>query len=277
MTTSSAVALKHLQHLKPGDGWSIQEKKDEKTLLLRLLRRGVQLTDNYFLDIYYDGEHVVGILSVNAKAAQAQAQILVDGKGQPVRGVKLKTVSWEQAQTPRPKQSSSSSSSSESSSSSSLPSMTSSWTPEQHRQLWLHVGGFLVSTILIRLVFQTMFVLYICAFPLLYIYLVNTCPSEASFDAKKEMKRVLRGAHLPDDDPNKPKGLISETLARINASLATEVATGLGYEVTLTDVAGAVRVACLRVPAAKMDFYWVGALKTWYYVYSMEIPSDKAD
>jgi hypothetical protein len=72
--------------------------------------------------------------------------------------------------------------------------------------------------------------------------------------------------------PDKPKGILSETLARINATLTTEVATGLsGYEVTMMPLASAVIVACVRVPSAKRDCYWIGAASKWWYVCGREL------
>ena len=277
-TPSSAAALQHLQRIRPGDGWSLQQQPKDKTL--KLLRRSVPLTDNAFVDLHVDGDgEVVGILSVSG--ATAQAQVLVDAKGQPVRGIRLKTVPWKNRGAPQGASSdaaaATSASRASSSTSSAPPSGTPSWTPEQHRQLWQLVGGFLAAVTILRLLVQTALLLSVLALPLLYLYLASTCPPASSFEAKKELKRVLRGHHLPDHHPDKPKGWLGEAVARINATVATELATGLGYEETVVDLAGAIRVACVRVPAAKMDFYWVGALHTWYYVYSNEIVSDKRD
>ena len=37
---------------------------------------------------------------------------------------------------------------------------------------------------------------------------------------------------MPEDDPNKPKSWLSEQVARATASVATEVATSFGHEVS---------------------------------------------
>jgi hypothetical protein len=66
-------------------------------------------------------------------------------------------------------------------------------TPEQQRQILQYAAGALLSSILLKVVFNAMFYLYIVALPLVYLYCVQTCPSNESFDAKKEIKRVLRG------------------------------------------------------------------------------------
>lgn len=57
--------------------------------------------------------------------------------------------------------------------------------------------------------------------PLFYLYLVQTCPSPATFDAERELKRVLRGHYLPEDNPEKPRGWLQETMASVTASVAT--------------------------------------------------------
>ena len=147
---------------------------------------------------------------------------------------------------------------------------------EQNMQLIKFGVMGIAGLLLLRVVLNAALVLYILALPALYVYLLNTCPAEASFDAKKELKRVMRGHHLPENHPDKPKGFLSETLARLSASVTAEVATGLlGYEITMIDLAGAAKVVCVRVPAAKMDYYWAGLVGQWYYVYSNEI-SDQA-
>ena len=145
-------------------------------------------------------------------------------------------------------------------------------------ELLTYAGYLIAGLVILKILFQTMFVLYILAFPIAYLYLVQTRPSDQSFDAKQQLKRVLRGQHLPEDHPDKPKGFLGETLARINASVATELATGLGYEVSLTTLASAATVAKVRVPTVNTDFYWLGAASRWTYVYSSEIKSEnKAD
>jgi hypothetical protein len=54
-------------------------------------------------------------------------------------------------------------------------------------------GMFVAAMTIMKVLYNAMFALWIVAFPLIYIYAVQQCPSDASFDAKKELKRVLRG------------------------------------------------------------------------------------
>jgi hypothetical protein len=69
------------------------------------------------------------------------------------------------------------------------------------------------------------------------------------------------------------QGFLNEAFARINATLTTEIATGLGYEIEMFPLAGAAYVASVRVPASRMDCYWIGANNRWYYVWSRELPN----
>jgi len=290
-------ALKHLKRIKPLDGWSIEAKERAGHQQVRLCRRSVPLTDNYFLDIHHDSSSssVVGILTNVGRDGKAQAQILVDSKGNPIgRKVSLVQVtSW--TKTPAKARSSSIFSSIASAASAVMsdnkeepvqsftgrPPASNSTTsttvsPEQNMAIIKFAGTLIGVVAVCKVVFQTMFLLYIVAFPMAYLYLVQTCPSQASFDVKKELRRVLRGHHLPEDHPDKPKGFFSEALARLNANLATELATFPGYEVTMVPFAGALIISCVRVPSAKRDFYWVGANSQWYYVYAMDIAEDNA-
>jgi hypothetical protein len=281
LSTRSQQALSHLQKLRPGEGWSVQQqsqspqKNEDEAAAVRLLRRNVPLTDNYFVDLYYDGTDVVGLLSRPSANSQSptQGQVLVDAKGQIVREMKLKSVRVLAKDAGAPTTTSSRSGSG--SGSSNGDDSAAMWTPEQHKQMLQMVGGAVACAVAVRVVLQTLTVLYVLAIPALYVYLVSTCPSEDSFDAKQQLKRVLRGAHLPENHPDKPRGMLSEALARLQATVATELATLPGYEVTRTSVAGAVLVSCVRVPTAAMDFYWVGAANRWFYVTSVQLSNDE--
>mmetsp|Transcript_6239 Transcript_6239/g.9045 ORF Transcript_6239/g.9045 Transcript_6239/m.9045 type:complete len:109 (-) Transcript_6239:301-627(-) len=106
---------------------------------------------------------------------------------------------------------------------------------------------------------------------------VKTVLQTSHLTPKKEIKRVLRGANLSDDDPNKPKGWLEKTVAKANASIFTELATGLGYEVTKTHMYGFATLASARVPSAKMDFYWIGAFGKWTYITAREMEKEHYD
>ena len=262
MSISSKEALEHLKKLKPYDGWSIERKGSTA----RLVRRSLPLTDNFFLDIHYDAIKtgtVVGILS--SSKDKAQGKVLVDKHGKPVpptsKSSAIIAVSSYNA---------SPATSSGNGSGSSLPPVD----HEKNLQTLRYMGYFLGALVAMRAVAATLFgisALLTLVFPFAYLYAVMKCPAVESFDAKKQLKRVMRGHHLPEDHPDKPKGLLSQTLARISATVATEVATGLGYEIEITNLAGAAHLAKVTVPTSHMQFYWIGAMDNWHYVYSREI------
>jgi len=54
-------------------------------------------------------------------------------------------------------------------------------------------GMAVCSLVVLKMLSSAMFAVWIVAFPLVYFYAVQQCPSDESFDAKKELKRVLRG------------------------------------------------------------------------------------
>jgi hypothetical protein len=257
MSPSSDAALAHLQKLKPTDGWKLEYKKGTTGVpLVRLTRRSVPVTDSYFLDIVYDHQatkQVVGILAAPS-AGQAQAQVLVDRYGKPASGSKVQLVTVRYPQ--------------QAGSNNNTTTTTTKFTDAQNRDLLFYGGSAVMAAIVFRLVTSAIFGLSILALPLLYLYLVLNCPAPESFDAKKELKRILRGYHLPENHRDKPKGFLEETLARVQATVATEIATLPGYEVTLVSLAGAIVVASCRVPSVRMDYYWIGAGQRWWYVYA---------
>ena len=148
---------------------------------------------------------------------------------------------------------------------------------QENKDLLMMAGYAIGAAFLMKFLFQAMFAVYVLAFPLVYVYAVQTCPSLESFDVKKELKRVLRGHHLPEDHPNKPKGFLSEVYAKVAASVTTELATGLGYEVTLYPLLGAAAIAAVRVPSVRTDCYWIGVFGKWRYLFQKEILSRKSD
>jgi hypothetical protein len=146
---------------------------------------------------------------------------------------------------------------------------------EQNKELIKYAAMFVGGSIVLRAAFASLFVVYVVALPLLYLYALSTCPSPQSFDGKKELKRVLRGHHLPESHPDKPKGFFEGLAARVAASVTTELATLPGYELSMLPLAGAAIVTTVTVPTAKMEYYWVGAFDKWYYVTSRELPNSK--
>ena len=111
--------------------------------------------------------------------------------------------------------------------------------------------------------------LFLLVLPGIYAYGLQTCPANSTFDAKKEVKRVLRGHHLPDDHPAKPRkgNFLEEWTAKISASVATEVsAVAGGYS---TDIApllgGCAKHASVTLPTLGLTCEWIGFNDTWYH------------
>jgi hypothetical protein len=131
-------------------------------------------------------------------------------------------------------------------------------------------GFAVMSLVVMKILYSALFAVWIAVFPLAYLYAVQKCPSDESFDAKKELKRVLRGHNLPDGHPDKPKGFISETISRVQASVATELATAPGYQVAIYDFIGAFKLAVVTVPTIEQDLYWIGFAQQWKYLFQRD-------
>lgn len=271
MSASADVAVAHLKATKPLGAWSVESKGGA----YRLLRRKIAVTDSYFLDIHYDtaSRCVVGILS-RPKSGKAQGQVLVDQDGKLTGTSKVQIISVA-GYDPNKKRSSASgvvnanrSNSTRSSATTNTANSNNTLTHDQNKQLLQYAVYFLGSIMILRALTQAVFAVSLLFVPMVYLYALQSCPSENSFDAKKELRRILRGHHLPENHEAKPKGWLNETIARVNAAVTTELATGLGYEVSMRSFGGAAWLTCVRVPTNKIDFYWIGAFDKWIYVYS---------
>lgn len=71
------------------------------------------------------------------------------------------------------------------------------------------------------------------AAPICGFYLMSTCPTNETFDSKKELKRVLRGFYKSDADPSKPKNFFEKALAKVNATVEAEAAAFAGCNVEI--------------------------------------------
>jgi len=255
----SRRALAHLKALAPTDGWSVEDLLNE----VRLLRRNVPLTDNYFLDLYVEptAGRTVGILST----ATGQGQVLVDASGKPT-GRYLQIISCPSYHEEQ---------NHERGGTMEGPGLASTTTTplsdEDNKALILYAAYAVGAAIAVRLVLQAAFIFYLLALPILYSYAHQTCPPDESFDAKQQLKRVLRGHHLPDDHPDKPKGFLQSTMAKWSATITTELSTSLGYEVDMTHVLGVLTLARVTVPAVNRTFVWMGVTHNWRYVYCQEL------
>jgi len=265
----SKRALVHLKKLKPYDGWSVE--KHGTTKQVRLLRRSVPLTENYFHDIHYDpvSGNVVGIMT---KSPPCQAQVLVNDNGKPVKSrtpTIIYVTTWK-----KPTSSTTSSTSRSAFNASVGATDADSLSDEQNRQLMQYAAYAVGVAIVAKVVLSAMVSLYLILFPLIVLYAIQTCPSESSFDAKKELKRVMRGHHLPESHPDKPRGWLNQTIAKVSASVTTELATGLGYELSMTNVLNACMIATVNVPSVNRGYIWIGIFDKWRFIYSSELERD---
>mmetsp|Transcript_40182 Transcript_40182/g.70698 ORF Transcript_40182/g.70698 Transcript_40182/m.70698 type:complete len:194 (-) Transcript_40182:596-1177(-) len=142
-----------------------------------------------------------------------------------------------------------------------------------NNELLFKYGGMALGALLaLKIIFTALNILSILVLPLVYLYLASNCPSNDTFDAKKELKRVMRGAHLPEE--HQPKGFFEQGLNRLAASVTTELATSLGYEISMTDCFGAAKMATVKVPVANAEYYWIGVVGKWRYIGQREIPGN---
>ena len=93
-------------------------------------------------------------------------------------------------------------------------------------------------------------------------------PEATSFDKRKELKRVLRGHHLKEDHPEKPKGYFGNIMAKASASVSAETAVLTGARVQLTPYQGALIVVEMKVPRNYNKYYWIGIAGEWRYLFS---------
>ena len=296
----AAAALRHLRRVKPEDGWSADTYLSSRgRRMVRLKRRNVALGDRGgYEDLVHDSEgsgSVVGLTGyVDPVRKYGRGEVLVEAGGEVCR------VPREAARVTMAAPASGPSGGAvgvgggggapsagaqgaapldpEAVLRVGLEAISAllrgeALTPDQNGGLARLVLGLAGLALVLRAVLSVLFGLWILILPLAYLYGVQTCPDPDSFDAKRELKRVLRGANLPEDHPDRPRGWLAENLARAAASVTTELAAGLGgYTTTLRSwLGGAVTVATVRVPGMNATCYWVGAFGRWTYVMQREI------
>lgn len=147
-------------------------------------------------------------------------------------------------------------------------------TKEENKPM-VHYGILAIcGAIVIRSLIAVLSSFAILVLPLLYFYLVSCCPKPESFEARTELKRVLRGKHLPENHPEKPKSSLEKFAAKVTASVTAELATLPGYSTEMTPFFNPTPAAILcsmTVPAVNIQYFWVGANGKWYFVFSKEI------
>lgn len=301
LSPRTQAALQYLRRLRPSDGYAIERYLSSSgKVQVRLKRRNVPVSDEGFVEIVVDRSvgHVVGIQVTTSRGESGRGIVLVDKNGRPrgssssgdtvtVRMADASTTSAGSAARDGGGPSSTPSSASgsrrkniggRSSSSSASATGVAAASPlsDADNELLVKYGLMaLGGLIALKIIFAAVNVLSILLLPLLYLYACTNCPTTESFDAKRELKRVMRGAHLPEE--RQPKGFFEQGLNRLAASVTAELATSLGYEISVTDFAGAARMAAVKVPVADAEFYWMGIFGKWRYVGQREIAGSKND
>lgn len=108
------------------------------------------------------------------------------------------------------------------------------------------------------------------AAPLAGFYLMTTCPTNESFDAKRELKRVLRGYYKSDTDPSKPKSFLEKALAKVNAAVEAEAAAFAGCNVEIVVSADfSVTTTCIIYPLAFVSHEYLSSFSPYrtYWVW----------
>lgn len=281
LTPYSRAALSHLHSTSPLDGYSIERYlSTTKKHLYRLKRRNVQVHDEGFLDIVLLDGHIVGIQVLTTKGDVGRGVVIIKKDGSLCNVPKEKVITVQMSDVSKSSslrdsigrasslRDSLGNSSGVRSSGTRTPERTNNAMPavpdnllnlsEADTQLLVqYSGAILIALLVLKSILNIFSSLSFFLAPLVYIYAVQTCPAVSSFDAKKELKRVMRGAHLPEQQ--QPQGFFERTMNRVAASIGTELATSLGYELSVVDYWGAGRVAWVRVPIAGVDFCWIGA------------------
>lgn len=295
------AAIRHLKKTKPTDGYSAEiylSSAGRRLVLLR--RRNVQLGDTGFDEIVLDPDTkcVVGVTSyIDPVKKFGRGVVLVESNGDVCRSNREVRVTMPSIDTAankgvtnnrrrnaperRPQHEgrgaggpaqSINAVSAEAADAMAAFARGERLSEQQNRAVMLLGLGLIGATIIFKILASALFMIWILAFPLAFLYGIQTCPTNDSFDTKKELKRVMRGHNLPEDHPDKPKGWVAEGVARAVATVTTELATSIsGYEVEMWDLAGAAKVATVRVPSINAECYWVGAFGRWTYFMQREI------
>ena len=253
-TMNSAEAEAALQHLRRRDqGYSIERRVTaDGVIQVQLKRRNIPVRDESFSKIVLDQKagHVVGIRTKTPR--EGRGVVLVDKQGRPVANGASVAVRMEDVATAA------------TASRRGVGGGGSRATlSDEDNKMLLTCAGLCVGVLVAARIIATAATLpVVCLLPLLYMYLLSNCPSTESFDAKKEIKRVMRGHHPPKE--RQPRGLFEQGLNRLAATVTTELATSLGYEMETMEFGGAATFMSVKVPVAGAEYYWLGiAGESW--------------
>lgn len=248
-TKRTKGALRHLEKIKPYDGWSVHRYVDPDGIsLVKLRRRNAPLADIGFREIAYDSNGtgcIVGIKSYIGETPSntyGRGVVLVEKDGSVAKtcGRELRVAlpgsrRWDYTEENREK--------ARESMRRRNVSVLAGGNDEGGDKLSILAkydnealaknGCMLIGGLAVLKAMEGLFFLvYFVALSILISYAMQTCPGDKSFDAKKELRRVLQGKYLPESHPDKPKEWFSKAMAKVGATVGAELATGLGYEVS---------------------------------------------
>lgn len=264
----TAAAVNHLRQLRPFDGYTAEAYLSSSgKKLVRLKRRNVTLKDDdEFLDIVVvtNTNRVIGIQILTASGHVGRGVVIVDENGKPSNDDSQITVDMTNELI------STASNNNHSSAARSQPTTNPLLSNNIDNEMILQYGIMAFGVLLLlKIIVNALSSLVFLLLPFLYFYAASTCPTTDSFDAKKELKRVMRGAHLPEEQ--QPKGFFEQGLNRLAASISTEIATSLGFEVRMTEYFGVAKMSVVKVPVAGFEYYWIGAINRWQYIGQREL------
>lgn len=105
--------------------------------------------------------------------------------------------------------------------------------------------------------------------PFVYFYAVANRPTRDSFDVKQQIKRVLRGYHLPADHPRRAQGFWHALAVRAAASVTTETMDWMvgTHRPCFWSLGGAAWLVTVQLPANDNEtLVWIGIHGKWYYI-----------
>lgn len=229
------AALTHLRRLRPLDGYAAESYISlSGKPLVQLKRRNVPLKDEGFLDLVVHNSRVIGIQILTSSGNVGRGLILVNEDGSPCATDDSPiTVNMADVGTTNSAAASFTRRSSSGAAAYNAPPPTNPLSNIDNENILQYGIMGLLALVVLKILVNALSSLAFLLLPLLYFYASANLPSIESFDAKKELKRVMRGAHLPENQ--QPKGWVEQKLNRLAASISTELATSLGYEVRVTD------------------------------------------
>ena len=274
LSPRTVAALTHLRRLRHLDGYAAESYISlSGKPLVQLKRRNVPLKDEGFLDLVVHNSRVIGIQILTSSGNVGRGLILVNEDGSPCATDDSPiTVNMADVGTTNSAAASFTRRSSSGAAAYNAPPPTNPLSNIDNENILQYGIMGLLALVVLKILVNALSSLAFLLLPLLYFYASANLPSIESFDAKKELKRVMRGAHLPENQ--QPKGWVEQKLNRLAASISTELATSLGYEVRVTDYLGVARLSAVKVPVAGSEFYWIGIMNRWQYIGQRELRSN---